>query len=128
VKEIHRILRPSGIVYINVPSIFPFHADPDDFYRFTYKGINLLCEDLNASTAALTDDQHQPCTIFSCISWRCCLASKGGRFMVSTWIFRWLLFWVKYLDKFLAAYSMAYVIHAGAYLIGRKPGPSPRLG
>src|SRR6267143_3443586 len=43
-QEIYRILRPGGIVYINVPFVFPFHADPDDFYRFSYKGIEILCE------------------------------------------------------------------------------------
>ena len=36
-------------------------------------------------------------------------------------LFRWLFFWIKYLDKFLARYEMAYVIHAGAYFLGRKP-------
>ena len=35
--------------------------------------------------------------------------------------YTWLLFWVKYLDVFLARYSVAYVIHSGAYFIGRKP-------
>src|SRR5262249_52465520 len=45
VKEMHRILRPGGIIYVNVPFIFPFHTDPDDFYRFSYHGIKILCED-----------------------------------------------------------------------------------
>lgn len=43
-QEIYRILKPGGIVYISVPFVFPFHADPDDFYRFSFKGIAILCE------------------------------------------------------------------------------------
>ena len=45
VREIFRIaVKPGGIIYISVPFIFPFHADPDDFYHFSYQGID-LCED-----------------------------------------------------------------------------------
>ena len=35
--------------------------------------------------------------------------------------FTWLLFWIKYLDFVIARYKAAHVIHAGAYLLGRKP-------
>ena len=44
IDEIFRILKPGGILYVNVPFVFPFHADPDDFYRFSMKGLEILCE------------------------------------------------------------------------------------
>jgi hypothetical protein len=46
-KEINRILRPGGIVYISVPFIFPFNKDPQDLYRFTSYGIKVFVKILN---------------------------------------------------------------------------------
>lgn len=34
-NEAFRILRPGGRVFISVPFLFEFHADPDDYRRFT---------------------------------------------------------------------------------------------
>ncbi len=38
-SEIYRILKPGGRFYISVPFLCEFHADPDDFYRFTDSAI-----------------------------------------------------------------------------------------
>ncbi|MCK4820307.1 class I SAM-dependent methyltransferase [bacterium] len=43
VKEIRRILKKNGIVYIDVPFIQCYHPDPVDYWRFTIKGIELIC-------------------------------------------------------------------------------------
>ena len=45
VREIHRILKPGGIVHIDVPFIQGYHADPTDFWRFTIDGLKQLCHD-----------------------------------------------------------------------------------
>src|SRR5262245_31462441 len=45
VAEIRRILKPGGIVHIDVPWKQGFHADPDDFWRFSLHGLRLLCRD-----------------------------------------------------------------------------------
>ena len=42
VREIHRILRPGGLLYVEVPFLEGFHADPDDFQRFTFRGLDIL--------------------------------------------------------------------------------------
>jgi SAM-dependent methyltransferase len=122
VAEIFRILKPGGIVYVNVPFVFPFHADPDDFWRFSYKGIVILCEQFERIDSGFNrgpaSTMHHLLVHFLAM-----LFSFNSRTLygINLDLFRWLLFWVKYLDSFLAKYQMAYVIHAGSYFIGRKP-------
>jgi SAM-dependent methyltransferase len=43
VEEIHRVVRPGGIVYVDVPFIQGYHADPTDYWRFTIDGLRHLC-------------------------------------------------------------------------------------
>lgn len=121
-QEIYRIIKPGGIVYISVPFVFPFHADPDDFYRFSYKGITILCENFECIGSGFNrgpaSTMHHLLVHFLAM-----LFSFNNRMLygIAQDLFRWVLFWVKYLDKFLARYQMAYVIHAGSYFLGRKP-------
>ncbi len=42
VAEMHRLLCPGGVVVASVPFLFPIHADPYDFQRFTARGLALL--------------------------------------------------------------------------------------
>ena len=44
VREIHRVLKPGGLVHIDVPFIQGYHADPTDYWRFTLDGLKLLCQ------------------------------------------------------------------------------------
>lgn len=42
VQEIHRILKPGGRAYISTPFLYPFHASPSDFQRWTIAGYRKL--------------------------------------------------------------------------------------
>lgn len=42
VDEIQRLLRPGAHAFVSVPFLFPIHADPDDFQRFTEDGLRQL--------------------------------------------------------------------------------------
>lgn len=123
VAEIYRILKPGGIVYVSVPFVFPFHSDPYDFYRFSSDGIKILCEDFECIQSGFNrgpaSTMHHLLVHFLAMLF--CFNSRT-LYGINIDIFRWLLFWVKYLDYFLGKFSMAKVIHAGAFFLGRKPG------
>lgn len=42
IKEIYRVLKPSGVFYFSVPFIYPMHDQPYDFRRYTIHGLNNL--------------------------------------------------------------------------------------
>ena len=42
-SEAFRVMKPGGVLYVNVPFVFPFHEDPNDFHRFSYDGLKVLC-------------------------------------------------------------------------------------
>ena len=119
--EIHRILRPGGIVYVNVPFIFPYHSDPDDFYRFSSTGVEILCEKFERIDSGFNrgpaSTMHHLLVHFLAMLF--CFNSRT-LYGINVDLFRWLLFWFKYLDVFMGRYGMARVIHAGAYFVGRK--------
>lgn len=45
VKEMHRILKPDGLIYISTPFIIGFHSSPGDYQRWTVSGMRELLKD-----------------------------------------------------------------------------------
>lgn len=43
VKELYRVLKQDGEIWIEVPFIQPYHPAPEDYWRVTEKGIKLWC-------------------------------------------------------------------------------------
>jgi SAM-dependent methyltransferase len=41
--ELARILKPGGLLFISFPFLYPLHAAPFDFYRYTSHGFEALC-------------------------------------------------------------------------------------
>lgn len=42
INQINRILKPGGICILSVPFLYPYHPDPQDFYRYTIDGLYSL--------------------------------------------------------------------------------------
>lgn len=42
IREVHRVLRPGGLFYCQVPFIIGYHHGPHDYWRFTREGIEQL--------------------------------------------------------------------------------------
>lgn len=120
-KEIHRILRPGGILYVSVPFMFPFNNDPYDFYRFSSDGVKVLCEDFECIENGFNRGPAS-CMCHLLVHFCAITLSFNNKIIygINVDLFKWLLFWIKYLDIILGKYKMAKVIHAGAYFLGRK--------
>jgi len=38
-ENLQRLLKPGGVLYISVPWVWRYHAYPDDYFRFSWRGI-----------------------------------------------------------------------------------------
>ena len=47
VREMNRLLAPSGIAYVSTPFLYPFHASPGDYQRWTRAGLEKLFGDFD---------------------------------------------------------------------------------
>lgn len=50
--ELRRVLRPGGLVVLTTLFAFPEHGYPDDFYRYSRSGLQLLLEDAGFTAIA----------------------------------------------------------------------------
>ncbi len=45
IREMHRILKPGGSIWVQLPFLFPYHADPHDYWRVTPSGLRAWMRD-----------------------------------------------------------------------------------
>ena len=121
VQERHRILKPTGIIYANIPFMFLFHVDPDDYWHVNHRGVDVLFERFEKIESGYNRGLAWSMTELL-VHFNARLFSFGSRTLygINVDLFRWLVFWLKYLDALLARHPVAHVIHTGTYFLGRK--------
>lgn len=53
IGEIRRILKPGGVLMMNVPFIYPLHEEPFDYYRYTEHALRRLASEAGMSVVHL---------------------------------------------------------------------------
>jgi SAM-dependent methyltransferase len=121
VKEIRRVLKPKGIVYIDVPFIQCFHPDPVDYWRFTTQGLELLCRrnGLTKIEAGANIGAASALTWVLISSFESFL-SKGIISKLLGKLFNYLVLPIKYLDKFTVKGPNHYLTPSAVFYIGTK--------
>ncbi len=98
--EIHRVLKPGGILYAKIPFLQPFHAVPDDYQRYTVSGIAELFE--GRYDTIRTGIAVGPSSMLSWIlrEYLAVLTSFGNMraYQAGLLVWGWFTFWVKWLD------------------------------
>jgi SAM-dependent methyltransferase len=122
VREVYRVLRPGGLVYVEMPFLQGYHADPGDFQRLTTEGLRLLFEDFEI-------EMLRPCSgpassfCYNTAAFLASLFSFGSKQLYKIgfhYIFCYLLFPFKYLDAILIHYPESDRTAFGFSLLARK--------
>lgn len=129
VSEILRVLKPGGKAYIAIPFVYPFHASPNDFHRWSIEGLRKLLkdgtiEDINTRsgpTSALTAQL---------VTWSAIVLSFGSETLYSIFslLFLLLFFPLKFLDLLFGWYPTSIHGAADFYAIMRKQPPLVKKG
>jgi len=52
VAELHRVLKPGGEIWVQLPFLFPYHESPRDYWRVTPDGLRLWMQAFDEQTCA----------------------------------------------------------------------------
>lgn len=123
VKEIHRVLKPGGMVYAETPFMQQVHGGKYDFHRFTHLGHRRLFRSFNelysgviaSAGSAMAWSSLYFITSFAPNKKVDKMLSFGGSFLV---------FWMKYFDYlFNSNKGGSYDAACGLFFLGKKePG------
>ena len=120
VREIHRILRPGGLVHIDVPFMQAYHADPTDYWRFTIDGLKLLCGQFQ-ELASGVHIGPSCAVVWTVREWANSLSSNrwlSNALLIPTALATAPL---KYIDYALVNARRAHHVASAVYFRGRKP-------
>jgi SAM-dependent methyltransferase len=123
VAEMRRVLKPNGIVYAEIPFLYPVHMW-SDFRRFTLMGIRELFSAFEMIKSGVNGSVASAFTVIS-IHFFATLFSFGYSSLYQTgrFVFGWLFAPIKYLDVILCRFSTAPISASATYFMGRKPNP-----
>ena len=120
--EMRRVVRPGGLVYVEVPFLQGYHPDPIDMRRYTQPGLEQKVSEAGF-TIVESGVSGGP---FSMLAWMLrefpgSLTTGKTAYFVAKFISGWLTFWVKYLDAFARRASNAHILADGFYVLGQCP-------
>lgn len=125
VAEMHRVLKPGGLIYTEIPFMQQVHAGAFDFTRYTLSGHRRLMRDFDEINAGVA------CGPATALVWSFghFARSLGGssrlrrEFLAAAATI--MTFWIKYLDRWLADRPAAIDAASATYFLGSR-SDSPR--
>ncbi len=121
-KELQRILRPGGQAYLCVPFVYPFHACPNDFYRWSTEGLRLLCKGMEVEVIASRSGPTSA-LVALLVTWFAIVFSFGSTTLydILSTVLLLVFFPLKFLDLLFNHFPTAINSPAALYAIARKP-------
>jgi len=120
VREIERVLAPSGFAHIVVPFCHPFHEYPRDFQRFTPDGLRELAGSLRVVAEGWRTGPTATLLVFILEYVKLLFPWRAWR-IVAQGALGWLLFPLRYVDLLLFRSKHAGRIGNHCYIWLQKP-------
>jgi SAM-dependent methyltransferase len=113
--EIHRILRPGGILIVSVPHLSRLHEEPHDYFRFTVYGLQHLLEttgfevvEIHRKGGLVSFLGHQVSTLLLSAVWPVAVLRKPVWFL-NKWLVTRLWYRVDSLSNRSGIFALGYV-------------------
>lgn len=97
-NELQRVTKIGGIIQIEAPQNFPYHAEPYDFFRFTYTGMRSLFPQCEVVKSEITEGNASLVAV-ALSNYFVNLSSVSIIRSALLFVTRILFGWLKYLDK-----------------------------
>ncbi len=121
IREMYRVVKPGGFVYVSIPFIMPFHASPNDYIRLTHEGLQQKFYDFTLikmgvlggpASALVTFLMYFLALPFSLIS--------EAVYNLATYLFMVILSPLRVLDLLFNLFPRSIEVSAFIYFIGEK--------
>lgn len=122
IREVYRVTKKDGYIYIEIPFFQRVHGAPDDFQRFTISGLEELCCQFSKIKSGIICG---PSSAFAHILrsyFALCLSFNNDTLyhILYYYILGWITLPIKYLDLIVSKYKHAESISFAYYYLGRK--------
>ena len=120
-KEMIRVVKPGGFIYVSAPFIHPYHASPDDFNRWTISGLKHLFPGLEIVKSGVRSGPWSAFLMFLAY-WLGVIFAFGSVRLAPflAHVFMLVLGPLKYLDYFFMKMPGSDAVAAHLYILGKK--------
>lgn len=121
VKEIHRVLKPGGWLYLSAPFLASFHSSPHDYYRWTKPGLRHLLGDFEELECGIRSGPTSA-LVYVLSEWLGTLLSFSSSWLHQLWFmfFMVVLAPLSLLDFLIYKLPSSENIAYGFYFFGKK--------
>ncbi len=116
VEQIARVLKSGGHCVLMAPFMYPFHADPTDFFRYTEQGMRSLFESAGMEIILCTRYGGMFCILSEIVKQKFFSHYKGPR----SWFQKRFLFAFENTMAFLNQFFPPKIAYANVVIVARK--------
>jgi SAM-dependent methyltransferase len=122
-RELHRVLKPGGSLFIEVPFMQGYHPSPADYRRYTEEGLRAELTDyefeVEESGVAVGPASATAWVVAEFLAFL--VSGRSERvYRLARPISRWLAQPIKYADRWLDTHPMAHTIPSGVWARARR--------